>query len=131
MERRRRPTRVELAVAADSLARRQRLDLDPPLPKPPYRLRVGLHLRVRARAYDQVLGQLVNNVIEIGEDETVPVRSRGRTSENLAGIKGSEQPPTAVQGAGADPEPARVVARVAGRASAAELALLVASSPTR
>jgi hypothetical protein len=63
------------AVAADSLARRQRLDLDAPLPEPLDRLRAGLHLRVRARAHDQVLGQLVNDVIEIDEDETVPVRA--------------------------------------------------------
>src|SRR6266542_4590290 len=75
MKRRRRPTRVELAVAADRLARRQRLDLDASLPEPLDRLRVGLHLRVRSRAHDQVLGQLVNDVIEIGEDETVPVRA--------------------------------------------------------
>jgi hypothetical protein len=57
----------------DSLARRQGLDLDTPLPEQLNRLRVGTHLPVRPRAYDQPLRQLVEDLPEVGKDESVPV----------------------------------------------------------
>src|SRR5437763_443246 len=69
----RRSARVELAVATDSLVRRQGLDLDAPLPQLLERLRVGAHLPVRARAHDQALRQLLDNVPEIGKHQSVPI----------------------------------------------------------
>src|SRR5439155_6616505 len=70
----RRAARVELAVATDSLVRRQGLDLDAPLPELLERLRVGTHLPVGAHAHDQPLRQLLEDVAEIGEHESVPIR---------------------------------------------------------
>jgi hypothetical protein len=75
MERSRRATPVELAVAADGLAGRQRLDLNTPLAQLVERLGVGLHSSVRARAYKQVARQLLEHVVEVGQDEPVPVRT--------------------------------------------------------
>jgi diadenosine tetraphosphatase ApaH/serine/threonine PP2A family protein phosphatase len=69
----RRAAGVELAVAMDSLARRQSLDLDTPLPELLNRLRVGTHLPVRARAYNEPLRQLIDDLAEVGEDESVPI----------------------------------------------------------
>src|SRR5437773_7537038 len=74
VKRGRRAARVELAVATDGLVRRQRLDLDAPLPQLLERLRVGTHLPVGARAYDQPLRQLVDDVAEIGKHQSVPIR---------------------------------------------------------
>src|SRR6266545_3325567 len=74
MERGRRAARVELAVATDSLIRRQGLDLDAPLPQLLDCLRVGTHLPVRARPHDQALRQLVDDVFEVGKDESVSIR---------------------------------------------------------
>lgn len=69
----RRAVGVELAVAMDSLARRQDLDLDTSLPELLNRLRIGTHLPVRARAYNQALRQLVDDLREVGKDESVPI----------------------------------------------------------
>jgi hypothetical protein len=69
----RRAAGVELAVTIDSLARRQGLDLDTPLPKLLNRLRVGTHLPVSARAYNQALRQLVDDLPKVGKDESVPI----------------------------------------------------------
>jgi hypothetical protein len=71
----RRAAGVELAVAAYGLVRRQCLDLDAALPQPLERLRVGTHLRVRARAYNQPLRQLIDDVLQVGKDESVPIGS--------------------------------------------------------
>src|SRR6266480_1999735 len=65
--------RVELAVATDSLVRRQSLDLDAPLPQLLERLRVGTHLPERAHAHDQALRQLLEDVAEVGKDQSVPI----------------------------------------------------------
>src|SRR6266511_3656429 len=70
----RRAARVELAVATHSLVRRQRLDLDAPPPQLLDCLRVGTHLPVRAHAHDQPLRQLLDDVAEIGKDQSVPIR---------------------------------------------------------
>src|SRR5205823_3297054 len=69
----RRAARVELAVATDGLVRRQGLDLDAPLPELLERFRVGTHLPVRARAHDQPLRQLLDDVSEIGKYQSVPI----------------------------------------------------------
>jgi hypothetical protein len=69
----RRPAVVELAVAMDSLARRQSLDLDTPLPELLNRLRVGPHLSIRARAHNEALRQLIDDLAEVGKDEAVPI----------------------------------------------------------
>src|SRR6266487_5003813 len=70
----RRAARVELAVATDSLVRRQRLDLDAPLPQLLDCLRVGTHLPVRTHAHDEPLRQLLEDVAEIGKHQSVPIR---------------------------------------------------------
>src|SRR5206468_2696105 len=70
----RRAARVELAVATDSLVRRQGLDLDAPLPQLLDCLRVGTHLPVRAHAHNQALRQLLDNIAEIGKHQAVPFR---------------------------------------------------------
>jgi hypothetical protein len=69
----RRAAGVELAVAMDSLARRQGLDLDASLPELLNRLWVGTHLPVRARTYDKALRQLVDDLTEVGKNESVPI----------------------------------------------------------
>src|SRR5215210_3971738 len=74
MECGRRAARVELAVATDSLVRRQGLDLDAPLPQLLDCLRVRTHPPVGAHAHDQALRQLLDDVAEIGKDEPVPIR---------------------------------------------------------
>ncbi len=74
MECGRRAARVELAVATDSLVRRQGLDLDAPPPQLLDCLRVGTHLPVGARAHDQPLRQLLDHVAEIGKHQSVPIR---------------------------------------------------------
>ena len=70
----RRAARVELAVAADGLVRRQGLDLDTAPPELSKRLRVGTQLPVRAGADDQPLRQLIDDVLEVGKNESVPLR---------------------------------------------------------
>jgi hypothetical protein len=69
----RRAAGVKFAVAMDSLARRQGLDLHTPPPELLNRPRVGTHLPVRARAYYQALRQLVDDLPEVGDDESVPI----------------------------------------------------------
>jgi putative phosphoribosyl transferase len=75
MERGRRAARVELAVAVDSLAGRKRRDLDTPLPQLLEHLGLGPHMPVRARTDEQVPRQLLEHVVEVGEDEPMPVRA--------------------------------------------------------
>ncbi len=60
MKRSRGATRIEAGVAADGLGRRQRLDLDPPLPQLLERLALGPESAFRARTQDQALRQLVD-----------------------------------------------------------------------
>src|SRR5206468_10085895 len=69
----RRAARVELAVATDSLVRRQGLDLDAPLPQLLDCLQVGTHLPVRTHAHDEPLRQLLEDVAEIGKHQSVPI----------------------------------------------------------
>src|SRR5438093_9927224 len=65
--------RVELAVATDGLVRRQGFDLEAPLPQLLDCLRFGTHLPVGAHAHDQPLRQLLDDVAEIGKDQSVPI----------------------------------------------------------
>jgi hypothetical protein len=68
-----RPTRVELAVATNGLISWQRLHLDTPLSELVERLRIWAHLRIRARAHDQTLRQLLEDVVEIVKNETMSI----------------------------------------------------------
>jgi hypothetical protein len=65
--------RVEFAIALDSLVRRQRLDLHAPFPQLLERPGFGSHLRVGTGTHQQALGQLLEHVSEVGEDEDVPI----------------------------------------------------------
>jgi hypothetical protein len=75
VERGRRAARIELAVAADGLVRRQGLHLDAALAELVERLRLRTHLPVRARADDKPFRQLLEYVVQVGEDESVPIRA--------------------------------------------------------
>ena len=72
MKRSGRSTRIELPITTHSLGRRQRLDLDTALPQLVERLRVGTQLPVRTGAHEQALGQLAEDIVEVGKNEAVP-----------------------------------------------------------
>jgi hypothetical protein len=73
MERGRGPGGLELREQSDRVAGGQRVDLDPAVPKRVERRRVGLEPSVGARADHEAGRQLVQYLLEVVEDEPVPL----------------------------------------------------------
>ncbi len=73
MKRGSRQARIELAIAAHSLFRWQCLDLHTSLPELLERLGVRMHLPVSTCAHEQPLRKFVDHLLEIGENEPVPI----------------------------------------------------------
>ncbi len=73
MKRSGRSRRIEFPITTHSLGRRHRLDLDTALPQLVERLRVGTQLPVRTGAHEQALGQLAEDIVEVGKNEPVPL----------------------------------------------------------
>jgi hypothetical protein len=70
---RRRSARIELAVPANRVRRRQGLNLDAVAFKLPDRIGIGAHAPVRAGTYEQMFRKILTDVIEIVEHESVSV----------------------------------------------------------
>ena len=96
MERGGRSSGIERVVPANGVAGGEDLDLDASCAQLVERLRIWLHAAVRPGAEDQPLRQLVENVGEILEHESVPVPA----------------PPVLLEALGQDDEVARVLLAV-------------------
>jgi hypothetical protein len=72
VERRRRPTRVELSVAPDGLRRGQALGGDVPRAQLFDGRGIGPQAPIRSRSDHEPLGKLVDDLLEILEDESMP-----------------------------------------------------------